>query len=65
MASCQLSSVVIKPMEQNAINKNMDEKQQTTVEPEKKPDEKGGIYVESLIKIFDPETNEVYVNGRA
>ncbi len=52
-------------MEQNAINKNMDEKQQTNLEPEKKPDEKGGIFVESRIKIFDPETNEVYVNGRA
>ncbi len=52
-------------MDKNAINKNMDEKQQTQVKPEKKPDEKGGIYLESRIKIFDPETKEVYVNGRA
>ncbi len=52
-------------MDKNAINKNMDEKQQTTPRPEKKPDERGGIYLESRIKIFDPETNEVYLDGRA
>lgn len=52
-------------MDKNAINKSMDEKQQEQSKPEKKPDERGGIYVESRIKIFDPETNEVYVNGRA
>lgn len=43
----------------------MDEKQQPNVQPEKKPDEKGGIYVESRIRIFDPETKEEFVNGRA
>lgn len=52
-------------MDKNTINKNMEQQQQTTVKPEKKPDEQGGIYIESSIKIFDPETNEVYVNGRA
>jgi hypothetical protein len=52
-------------MDKNAINKHMDEKQQSTPQPEKKPDERGGIFVEGRIKIFDPETNEVYVNGRA
>jgi hypothetical protein len=52
-------------MDKNAINKNMDEKLQETPQSDKKPDEKGGIYVEGRIKIFDPETNEVYVNGRA
>lgn len=52
-------------MDNNAINKNMDEKEQVTPQPEKKPDEKGGIFVEGRIKIFDPETKEVYVNGRA
>ena len=41
------------------------QEQQATPQPEKKPDEKGGIFVEGRIKIFDPETNEVYVNGRA
>jgi len=52
-------------MDNKAINKNMEEQQQPTVKSEKKPDEQGGIYIESSIKIFDPETNEVYVNGRA
>lgn len=52
-------------MDNNAINKNMDEKQQIDTTPEKKPDEKGGIYLESRIKIFDPETNEVFMDGRA
>ena len=31
----------------------------------KKPDENSGILVESRIKIFDPETEEVYLEGRA
>lgn len=41
------------------------EKQQVTLQPEKKPDEKGGVYLQGHIKIFDPETKEIYVNGRA
>lgn len=41
------------------------QEQQISPQPEKKPDEKSGIFVEGRIKIFDPETNEVYVNGRA
>ena len=51
----------------NQINKNMEENKQEQVaaQPEKKPDEKGGILVNGHIKIFDPETKEVYVNGRA
>ena len=52
----------------NKINKNMDankQEQQLTPQPEKKPDEKGGIYLQGHIKIFDPETKEVFVNGRA
>jgi hypothetical protein len=52
-------------MKQNTINNNMDENQQDSVKPEKKPDERGGIYLESRIKIFDPETKEVYLDGRA
>lgn len=31
----------------------------------KTPDENSGILVESKIKIFDPETEEVYLEGRA
>jgi hypothetical protein len=54
-------------MNDNAINKNMDETTQPKVnpQPEKKPDEKGGIYVQGHLKIFDPETNEVFMDGRA
>ena len=51
-------------MTDNAINKNMEEEQKETAVPEKKPDEKGGIYIESHIKIFDPNTQEVYLDGR-
>lgn len=49
----------------------MDDKKQENVNNqakasyEKQPDEKGGILVESHIKIFDPETKEEFVNGRA
>ena len=39
----------------------------TNIEPKetKKPDETSGILVETKIKIFDPETQEVYLEGRA
>jgi hypothetical protein len=46
------------------MDTNKDEQQVNTT-TEKKPDEKGGIYLESRIKIFDPETNEVFMDGRA
>lgn len=29
-----------------------------------KPDEDSGVLVEARIKIFDPETEEVYLEGR-
>ena len=32
---------------------------------EQKPDEFGGFHYESHIKIFDPETEEVFVSTRA
>ena len=53
-------------MANNEINKNMDIKlQENSMQVEKKqPDEKGGVHVQGHIKIFDPETNEVYVNKR-
>jgi hypothetical protein len=31
---------------------------------EKRPDESGGFHVEGHIKIFDPSTNEVYIDKR-
>ena len=52
------------------INNNMDDKMQQPVDNsksqiEKRPDERGGIDVQSHIKIFDPETNEIFVQERA
>jgi len=43
----------------------MDTELPVPAQPQKQPDERGGIHVQSLIKIYDPETNEVFVNGRA
>jgi hypothetical protein len=50
-------------MDNTAINKHMDTKLNQT-QPEKKPDEKSGIYLQGHIKIWDPETKEVYVDKR-
>jgi hypothetical protein len=55
----------------NEINKSMDNKMQdsTVQQPQitipKQPDERSGIQVQGHIKIFDPQTKEVFVNGRA
>lgn len=54
-------------MVNNAINKNMEEKQQENVvenQPKKQPDERGSFHLQGHIKIFDPETNEVFVDKR-
>lgn len=53
-----------KHMDKNAINKNIGTKQPEP-KPQRKPDERSGILVQGHIKIFDPETKEVIVNGRA
>jgi hypothetical protein len=50
-------------MDKEAINKRMDTKLNQT-QPEKKPDEKSGIYLQGHIKIWDPETKEIYVDKR-
>ena len=53
-------------MANNEINKNMDIKlHENSMQIEKKqPDERGGVHVQGHIKIFDPETKEVYVDKR-
>jgi hypothetical protein len=51
-------------MDNNAINKNMTTTTQDN-QPKKVPDERGGIRVEAHIKIFDPQTKQVFVKGRA
>ena len=35
------------------------------VEQTKKPNETGGVYFSSHVKIFDPNTKEVFLNKRA
>lgn len=35
-----------------------------TGQPEKAPDEKSGISAEGHLRIFDPETDEEFLNGR-
>lgn len=34
------------------------------IESKKKPDEVGGFYFSSIVKIFDPETSEILVQKR-
>jgi hypothetical protein len=48
-------------MDKNAINKNMNTNPQNL---QKKPDEQSSFHVQGHIKIFDPETKEVFVNKR-
>ena len=38
---------------------------QTTSNQSTKPNENSGVHVQGHIKIFDPQTNEVFVKGRA
>jgi hypothetical protein len=52
----------------NEINKYMDKKIQELLsnpQPAKQPDERSGINVQGHIKIFDPDTKEVFVQERA
>lgn len=51
-------------MEQSQINTNNDQRSVDNI-IEKTPDEKGGIYLQGHVKIFDPETKEVFMDGRA
>lgn len=49
------------------INKEMNEKEikdKKEIESSKKPNEVGGFYFSSSIKIFDPNTTEVLVQQR-
>jgi len=51
-------------MDKQQSTNTMDNKTQPTAEvkPEKKPNESSGIYIRGHIKIFDPETKEVYID---
>ena len=45
-------------------DKQQDTEQMETQKLERKPDETGGIHVQGHIKIFDPESGEVFINKR-
>ena len=46
------------------MNENKSEKDSQKPQDTKKPNEFGGVYFSSSIKISDPETNEVLVHVR-
>lgn len=46
------------------MNKTTEAQDKAPVQPEKKPNETGGFYFSSSIKIFDPETKEILVQKR-
>lgn len=54
--------MINKSMNSNKVENNEKLK---AVNLEKKPDEKGGVYVSSHLKIFDPNTKEILVQQRA
>jgi hypothetical protein len=49
------------------INNNVETEQVTENEKpqDKKPDESSGIFIQAHVKIFDPESEEVFFAGRA
>jgi hypothetical protein len=46
------------------MDKNMEDSEQNSMDTDTKPNETGGIHVQGHIKIFDPESGEVYVDKR-
>jgi len=48
-----------------SIGQNTDKEDTKVDEKSKKPNKKNGVYVSSHIKIFDPNTKEVFVQKRA
>jgi hypothetical protein len=49
----------------NKINSAMKNIKQKNIKSSKKPNESGAVSVEGHIKIFDPNTEEVFVNKRS
>lgn len=51
----------------NQINNTMETNETTKLEEEivKKPDETGSLLFEAMIKISDPESGEIMIEGRA
>jgi hypothetical protein len=46
------------------MDKNMEDLELNSMDKDTKPNEVGGIHVQGHIKIFDPETGEVYIDKR-
>ena len=46
------------------MDKNMEFLKHDSTETEKNPDENGGVHVQGHIKIFDPESGEVFIDKR-
>ena len=46
------------------IPNNMNNQPKPDIKPEKKPNEQGNIGVQGHIKIFDPQTKEVFIDKR-
>lgn len=55
-------------MNHNQLNSNMDKNMEdlhdNSMDTDTKPNDVGGIYVQGHIKIFDPESGEVYIDKR-
>ena len=46
------------------MDKNMEDLEQNAMDTDTKPNETGGIHVQGHIKIFDPESGEVFIDKR-
>lgn len=46
------------------MDKNMEDLEHNSMDKDTKPNEVGGIHVQGHIKIFDPESGEVYIDKR-
>jgi hypothetical protein len=46
------------------MNRTTEEQKPANIAPEKKPNETGGFYFSSFLKITDPNTKEVLVQTR-
>jgi hypothetical protein len=46
------------------MDKNMEDLHKNSTENDSKPNEVGGIHVQGHIKIFDPESGEIYIDKR-
>jgi len=46
------------------MDKNMEDLQENSMNKDTKPNEMGGIHVQGHIKIFDPESGEVFIDKR-